>query len=76
MINFDTTDNAVVLSTAELMKKNSVPFSYVAGAYYAAFKDDLAKRLQSELSANELVSFYAKGVNGFNKPNTVLNYAY
>lgn len=60
MIDIDTTSTDTVLSIADLMKQNSVPFSYVASAYYQAYSDDLAKRLQSELSASELQEFYNK----------------
>ncbi len=69
------------------LKPNGVPFSYVANAYYAAYNDDLAKRLQSELNSSDLTKFYSKaewyGFNGLNglkknpkhKPKSVY-YAY
>lgn len=87
MINFDTTNLTEVFAVAEAMKSNNVPFSYVASAYYAAYKDDLAKRLQSELNSKELNQFYTRagmnGLDGFSslfksksKNLNLSNYAY
>lgn len=87
MINTDTTNTKEVFSIADSMKSNGVPFSYVANAYYSSYKDDLAKRLESELSASEINLFYKKaglnGLSGFSslfrspaKPLNLANYAY
>lgn len=59
MMAFDTTDTASILAISAKMKQNGVPFSYLASAYQMAFKDNLATRLQSELSSAELAKFYA-----------------
>lgn len=59
MMAFDTTDTASILAISAKMKQNGVPFSYVASAYQMAFKDNLATRLQSELSSAELAKFYS-----------------
>jgi len=59
MIAMDTTDTDTVMQISANMKQNSVPFSYVSSAYQTAYKDNLATRLQSELSATELAKFYA-----------------
>lgn len=70
LINTDFTNLTSVFSVADEMKANGVPFSYVANAYYAAYNDDLAKRLQFELNSSELTKFYSKaGMNGFNGLN-------
>lgn len=66
MIAFDTTDTASVMDISAKMKQSGVPFSYLASAYQTAFKDNLATRLQSELSSAELSKFYATaGMQGF-----------
>lgn len=59
MMAFDTTDTDAILAISAKMKQNGVPFSYLASAYQMAFKDNLATRLQSELSSAELAKFYA-----------------
>jgi hypothetical protein len=82
LVNTDGTTTMVVYDVANQMKINLVPFSYVAKAYYAAYNDDLSKRLEKELESTELTKFYAKaGMNGFaglNGTKTLkpLNYAY
>jgi len=65
LISTDTTKTKEVLAVADKMKQLSVPFKYVAGAYYEAYKDDLNLRLQSELSTSELKDFYGRsGLQG------------
>lgn len=65
LISTDTTKTSEVLKIADEMKKLSIPFKYVATAYYAAYNDDLNLRLQSELSTKELKDFYSRsGLQG------------
>lgn len=65
LISMDTTNKNEVLKVADNMKLLSMPFTYVAGAYYTAYQDDLNLRLQKELSTPELKSFYTKaGLQG------------
>lgn len=88
LIATDTTNTKAVLSIAEQMKAKGVPYSYVANAYFTAYNDDLAKRLQSELSTSDLQKFNTSagmaGMNGFldilipktsNQPKTIDYYA-
>lgn len=65
MIGIDTTNKTEVLSVGGKMKANKIAFSDVAKMYNLAYKDDLNKRLQAELSNSELSKFYANaGLNG------------
>jgi len=60
LIGSDGTIEKPIFEVADLMLKNKVPFKTVATIYYNAYKDDLAKRLQSELDATELADFYRR----------------
>lgn len=57
MINTDGTNEKEIMSVADAMKANKVTMSQVATAYYTAYKDDLAKRLQGDLDSGEFNEF-------------------
>lgn len=58
MSSMDGTKYDIIGRVATNMRAQKVTFDKVAAAYFTAYKDDLAKRLQSELSSNELRDFY------------------
>lgn len=65
MINMDGSNTEQALLIGKKMKADNVPFSMVAQMYNMAYKDDLSKRLQSDLSSSELSLFYKyAGLNG------------
>lgn len=57
MINTDGTNEKEIMAVADAMKANKVTMSQVATAYYTAYKDDLAKRLQGDLDSGEFNEF-------------------
>lgn len=74
LINTDGTNNDVVYDIAKKMAANKVPFSLVADAYNTKYADDLSKRLQKEMRADEIQKFNslrqglgtpANGLSGF-----------
>lgn len=74
LITADGTNDDVVYDIAKKMHENKVAFSKVADAYNTKYADDLSKRLQSEMDADELQKFNslrqglgmpANGLSGF-----------
>lgn len=58
MIDWDNTNEGAAYLVAAKIRANKVKFTEVAKAYYAAFNDDLMKRLQKELDTAELTKFF------------------
>lgn len=59
MIDFDNTNEGAAYLVAAKIRRDKVKFADVAAAYYAAYNDDLTKRLQKELDSVELTKFYS-----------------